>query len=95
MSPELAHFDDGFIVMGYFVIGAFFMRFWRRTRDFLFMAFGLAFWLMALNQIIDSISHIPPTDQSPTYLLRLAAFLLIIFAIWRKNKYRSGPPGKI
>lgn len=92
MSPGFAHFDDGFIAMGFIVAGAFFMRFWRRTRDWLFVAFGLAFWLMALNQIIDSLSDIPPSDQSPTYFLRLAAFVLIIYAIWRKNRGGPGQP---
>ncbi|HUZ67289.1 MAG TPA: DUF5985 family protein [Beijerinckiaceae bacterium] len=94
MSPEFAHFDDGFIAMGYIVAGAFFMRFWRRTRDHLFTAFGAAFWLMALNQIIDSLSDIPPSDQSPTYLLRLSAFVLIIVAIWWKNRDHSAPRDK-
>ena len=94
LPAGLAHFDDGFIAMGYIVVGAFFFRFWRRTRDKLFVSFGLAFWLMAANQIIDSILDIPREEQSPTYLLRLAAFLLIIFAIWRKNREIPGPPRK-
>jgi hypothetical protein len=76
---------SGIITMGYFVAGMFFFRFWRRTSDSLFLIFGGAFWLMALNQAIVTLSGIPREEQSWVYLLRLAAFCLIIAAIVFKN----------
>ena len=48
MDPVPA-FVSGLIAMAYAVAGVFFLRFWRRTRDSLFAAFGLAFWLFAAN----------------------------------------------
>lgn len=76
---------SGVITMGYVIAGLFFLRFWTRTRDTLFVAFACAFWLLALNQAIVALAGIPREEQSWIYLLRLAAFTLIIAAIVRKN----------
>lgn len=79
-------FLSGVIVMGFLVSGLFFLRFWRRTHDLLFVAFALAFWLLALNQILLVLVDIPYEERSWIYLLRLAAFTLIIVAVVRKNR---------
>jgi hypothetical protein len=79
-------FMSGLIVAGFLISGLFFLRFWKRTGDLLFMAFALAFWLLALNQILLVISELPYEERSWIYLLRLAAFTLIIVAIIRKNR---------
>jgi hypothetical protein len=79
------NYVSGIITMGYFIAGIFFLRFWRRTADTLFLIFGGAFWLMALNQALVTLSGIPREEQSWVYLLRLAAFCLIIAAIVFKN----------
>lgn len=39
----------GAIVGGYLLAGAFFLSFWQRTRDRLFLAFAVSFWMLALN----------------------------------------------
>jgi len=44
----VAPFVSGLIAMGFAVAGLFFLSFWRRTRDTLFVAFAVAFWLLAL-----------------------------------------------
>jgi hypothetical protein len=75
----------GLITMGYVVAGLFFLRFWRRTHDGLFLVFAIAFWLLAANQGLVVIDGIPQEEKSWIYLLRLAAFVLIIVAIVRKN----------
>ncbi|MBP2231713.1 hypothetical protein J2847_005032 [Azospirillum agricola] len=67
------------------VAGLFFLRFWRRTRDALFLHFALAFWLFALNQALVAVGGVVREEQSWIYLLRLLAFGLIIVAIVRKN----------
>ena len=79
------HFVSGAITMGFVVAGLFFLRFWRRTGDGLFVAFACAFWLLALNQGLVALGGIPREEQSWIYLLRLAAFTLIIIAVVRKN----------
>jgi hypothetical protein len=78
-------FLGGLVAMGLLVASAFFLRFWLRTRDGLFLAFSAAFALMSLNQALLILLEVPREEQSPFYLLRLAAFLLIIVAVMRKN----------
>ena len=85
MTGDLSAFLSGAITFGFLVAGLFFARFWRRTRDGLFLAFAAAFGLLGLNQALLVLSGMPVEERSPLYLLRLAAFLLIIVAIVRKN----------
>ena len=85
---------SGIITMGFLVAGLFFLRFWRRSADGLFLAFALAFWLMALNTAVAGLGGVSREEMSYVYLLRLAAFSLIIIAIVRKNMEaarRRGP----
>jgi hypothetical protein len=84
MSPTIV-FLSGMTTMGFAVAGAFFLRFWRRTSDKLFVAFAAAFWLLALNQALVGLLEVSREDKVWIYLLRLAAFLLIIGAILVKN----------
>lgn len=93
MNDVLFLYMSGAITMGYLVAGLFFLRFWARTGDAIFIAFSLAFWLLALNQGVVSLADIPREDRSWVYLLRLLAFTLIIVAIVRKNLQRGSGPG--
>jgi hypothetical protein len=90
MSTDVSNFVGGVTAMGYAVVATFFLRFWVRTRDLLFLAFSSAFALMALLSALVILLHVPQEEQSPFYLLRLAAFLLIIVAIVSKNLRRNG-----
>lgn len=82
----LADFLSGAIVMGFVIAGLFFLRFWKRTQEGLFVAFALAFWLLGLTQALLAFTEIPVEERSWLYLLRLAAFLLILASIWVKNR---------
>ncbi len=75
----------GAVSFGFGVAALFFFRFWRDTRDELFLSFGLAFVLLAAGQLTLALSGIPDEQRSWVYLLRLAAFVLILVAIVRKN----------
>ena len=79
----------GALSAGFLVLAAFFLRFWGRTRDGLFLAFSAAFALMAVNQALPVVLHIPQEDRGGIYLIRLAAFLLIIVAVVGKNLKRD------
>ncbi len=82
---DLADFFSGMITMGFAVCTLFFLRFWCRTRDSLFLVFSFAFMLLALNQALSTLLGLPIEERSWLYLLRLAAFLIIIAAIVKKN----------
>ncbi len=81
-SPD---FFSGMIAMGFAVCAVFFLRFWRRTKDSLFLVFSIAFLLLALTQALTTLLGLPREERSWLYLLRLSAFLIIIAAIVRKN----------
>jgi hypothetical protein len=78
-------FMSGMIAMGFAVAGLFFLSFWRRSHDRLFLAFAVAFWLLGIGQALLTFSDVPVEERSPLYLIRLAAFSLILWAVWRKN----------
>lgn len=89
IDPTILGFFGGALTLGFLVASLFFLKFWRRTRDPLFMTFAAAFALLAVNQALPVVFNIPREDQSTVYLLRLAGFALIIWAILRKNLKRS------
>ena len=89
----MLNFVFGLITMGYVVAGLFFLKFWQRSRDPLFAIFAVAFWLLALNQAVLVVFALPREEQSWAYLLRLAAFILIIVAIIYKNAARRSRSG--
>ena len=82
-------FISGMTTMGLVMAGLFFFRFWRRTGDSLFVYFGTSFFLLAISQALAAIAGAPGDAQSWIYLLRLAAFLLLIVGIVSKNLRRS------
>lgn len=88
-AMTLYDFLSGAVALGFFVCGLFFLRFWRRTRDQLFLAFALAFGLLGLGQTILALASIPTEERGSLYLLRLAAFAVIMIAILRKNRSAS------
>ena len=85
----LVAFLSGATAFGFLVCGLFFLRFWRRTRDPLFMAFALAFALLGIGQAVLALANISTEERGSIYLIRLSAFALILFAILRKNRAAS------
>jgi hypothetical protein len=86
IPPLLAAYFAGLFTAASLVAALFFLRFWKRSGDGLFLSFALAFVLLAAN---NACSAFIGGDEYPAiYLLRLAGFALIIFAILRKNLAR-------
>jgi hypothetical protein len=84
---------SGAITMGYAVAGLFFLRFWRETRDRLFLIFTGAFWLLGLQRLALAFSRDMVEEPTGLYLIRLFAFLLILGAIVDKNRSTPQPRG--
>jgi hypothetical protein len=76
----------GVIVTASLTAGAFFLKFWRRTRDPLFLAFGAAFIVEGLNRTSFLFLEHPNEGRPLIYVVRLVAFLLILWAIVWKNR---------
>jgi hypothetical protein len=79
-------FLSGAVTVGFAISGLFFLRFWWRTRERLFAAFALAFWLLGLTQALLTFTSVPIEERSWLFLLRLAAFSLILVSILAKNR---------
>jgi uncharacterized membrane protein YeiB len=87
MSPAYL-FLSGAVAMGYAIAGLFFLRFWKRTQDRLFLAFAVAFLLLMLNAVLVTMANVPLENRAILYLLRLAAFAIIIGAVIQKSRSR-------
>jgi uncharacterized membrane protein HdeD (DUF308 family) len=75
----------GAISMASFIAGLFFLRFWRDTKDRLFLWFAIAFLIEGINRAALGLSGNPDEGQPFFYFVRFISFLLIIIAIVQKN----------
>ncbi len=87
----LPQFLAGAICMGYAAAGLFFLKFWRRTHDPLFITFAVAFWILAALRSILSLLTQESELRTFLYLARLLAFMLILWAIYQKNRATLQP----
>ena len=78
-------FLSGAVTMGFVIAAVFFLRFWRRTRDRFFLAFAVAFALLALNQGLAAWLGNADERVGYTYLLRVLGFVIILAGIVDKN----------
>jgi len=89
VSATLYDFLSGAVALGFATCSLFFLRFWKKTREGLFLAFALAFLLFGVGQTILAIGSIPTEERGSIYLIRLAAYLVILTAIYRENRART------
>lgn len=85
MSAITESFLLGVIATGSAAIGIVFLRYWRRTRDQLFLAFGIAFLIEGANRSWLLTQAHPSQATSDYYIVRLLSFLIILAGILRKN----------
>lgn len=93
----MENFISGLIAAGFLVAALFFLKFWRRSGDTLFVFFSAAFAILALDQMLVTFYNFlefgqVKEQQAWAYLLRLAAFALLAFAIILKNALRKSGP---
>ena len=81
----MVEFLSGAVTLGFLVAAGFFLRFWRKTADRLFLAFAAAFVLFALNQGFAAWLTVVLEPSSLIYGLRVLGFILILAAIVDKN----------
>jgi hypothetical protein len=78
-------FLDGVMLAMFLVIALFQLRFWRNSRDRIFLFFAIAFLVLAANRVALALVQASET-QTYLYVVRLVAFCIILFAIFDKNK---------
>jgi heme A synthase len=81
-----ANFFQGAVAMGCLAIGLFFLRFWRQSRDRLFLWFGIAFWILSLSYILLGTMTFATEWRISVFMLRLVAFCVILYGIYVKNR---------
>ena len=79
-------FLTGGLVMACCVAALFFWRYWTESRDRLFVFFAAAFAMLALHWSWVGLELTPDLPLYRTYILRLAAFSLILAGIIDKNR---------
>lgn len=90
MTNPLFYFLNGAACMGALVCWLFFFRYWKRTRDRLFVLFSVSFAALAIERMIFLVWHADRVEnQFPIYGIRLVAFLVILGGIWDKNRARN------
>lgn len=82
-------FLSGVLCAGYAVAALFFLRFWKSSRDRLFLFFAGAFGLLVLQRAALAIAGGSETETIWYYLVRLASFALILIGIIDKNRAKS------
>lgn len=80
---------SGAMALACSAIGLFFLRFWRKSRDRLFLMFAVAFWILGVNRLALSMLAVEDEGRTYLYVVRFFAFLLILIAIVDKNR-KSG-----
>jgi hypothetical protein len=90
MNVVLIHsFISGAVAMGCLAIALFFLNFWRRHRLGLFGCFALAFSLLAIERVVTLLGESLNERGPAVYLIRLAAFAVIIAGIVAQNRRKS------
>ena len=87
-----ADFVSGATMAAALVIAVIFFRYWRQTRDRLFLGFALGFAVFAVSRLI--LAFLDEDDEGRVFVygLRLLAFLLMLAAIVDKNRGAQAPP---
>lgn len=87
----LMPFLNGATMLAYLACALFFLRFWTQSRERLFGFFALAFTLLGINSGGLSVLAADDERRYYLYLVRLVSFLLILYAIWDKNRAGRRP----
>src|SRR5829696_7641890 len=90
LLPDANYAVSGAILIGYWAIGLFFFRFYRRSKDRFFFFFAWAFSILAVERVLLLVIGTQNEIKPYVYLFRLVAFLFILYAIFDKNRSTEG-----
>lgn len=81
----------GAAMLAFLASALFFLRFWLQSRDRLFGFFALALLLLGLHSGVQTLLAVDDEHRTALYVVRLFSFLLILYAIWDKNRRAHRP----
>jgi hypothetical protein len=87
-------FLSGFAMATFWASGVFFLKFWKASHDKFFIYFATTCWLLATERLVslfvhgafEDISQVEMDNSSWVYCIRLLAFIMILIAIFEKNR---------
>ncbi|HWB08950.1 MAG TPA: DUF5985 family protein [Pirellulales bacterium] len=82
----LTPFLQGMLAMGCLVVSLFFLRYWRGTGDRLFLIFSVAFLMLCITRVVAAAIGSDNPHNGYVYTIRFIAYLLILAAIFDKNR---------
>lgn len=85
----IVDFLNGVTTAGCATAGLFFFKFWRDSTDRLFLAFALAFWMLAIDYAVLGIGRFADESRVYVFVFRLLAFGLILAGILDTNRRRT------
>lgn len=96
METVFAEVFNGVTLAMFAAVALFFFKFWRASRDRFFLLFSAAFALIAgerfcvlfVDSAFKAVREVPSAGDW-TYVLRLVAFLIILFAVFDKNRSKN------
>lgn len=88
-GPEANLFIAGALTALCMVAALFFLRFYVKSRDRLFLCFSFAFVMLGVERIFIAVTEIADEKVGSVIVIRLVSFILIFLAIIDKNR-RSG-----
>lgn len=86
MTTAMRFFAEGMLAAAYLIAALFFLRFCRESGDRLFAYFAASFTLLAVQRAILVLMQGADDHTAWMYVIRLIAYLLILFAIYDKNR---------
>lgn len=90
-APDVVLFMWGATTFGSWVIALFFLKYWKRTRDRLFLFFSAAFWILSVNWIALATTTPDYEARHWIFVARVLAFSFMILGILDKN-WNTRPP---
>ena len=82
----IVSFVQGAVAMGCILAGVFFLRFWRESRDRLFLHFASAFWMLGASYVVLGVVAFATEWRVYVFVVRLLAFCMILYGIIDKNR---------
>lgn len=82
----------GAIAMACFTISLLFLRSWKTTHDRFFLFFAVSFFIEGSSRAMLGVINYSNEEEPFFYVLRLFAFILILWAIADKNWLKKNTP---
>ena len=89
-------FWAGIATATFLASGLFFLKFWKASSDRFFLYFAMSCFFLGTERILllwllpsTEANYRPPEAQAWVYLVRMAAYILILYAVIQRNRAKS------